>query len=458
MTFDYYQTRYLAAALCVTLYIALCSRIIYREWKKHQQAAKNAAALNASASGVDAWLIVYGSQTGNAEQLAWQTAQALHTANIPAQITSLAQLSANTLQSYKRALFITSTYGEGDPPDNATIFAHKIMGNHYSLNTLQYAVLALGDRQYKNFCGFGRQLDQWLQSQGAQAIYPRIDVSNSDPKALAQWREQLSLLTGTELLTAWQTPTYESWRLAVRQHMNPGSAGNPVYHLELAPPNEQYTPTWQAGDLVQLLPPSDPERPREYSIASIATDKRIHLLIRQERRADGSLGVSSGWLTQYAALNSNVTLRIRPHRNFRLETNIDRPLILIGNGTGLAGLRALLKERTANHKKINWLIFGERNAAFDSYYRDELITWQQQGMLTTDLVFSRDNAQCRYVQDQLRNKATQLKEWIDQGAAIYVCGSLEGMASGVDAALKEIIGAEEVQRLTEEGRYRRDVY
>lgn len=458
MTFDFYQTRYLTAALCVTLYIALCTSIVYREWRKRKQAAKNAASLNTSAAGVDTWLIAYGSQTGNAEQLAWQTAQALHAANIPSQITPLAQLSADTLQKQKRALFITSTYGEGDPPDNATIFAHKIMANHYSLGALQYAVLALGDRQYKNFCGFGRQLDQWLQSQGAQAVYPRIDVSNSDPKALAQWREQLSHLTGTELLLDWQTPSYESWRLAVRQHMNPGSAGNPVYHIELAPPSDQHTPTWQAGDLVQLLPPSDPQRPREYSIASIATDKRIHLLIRQERRADGSLGVSSGWLTQHAALNSNVTLRIRPHRNFRLEENIDRPLILIGNGTGLAGLRALLKERTTHHQQSNWLIFGERNAAFDSYYRDELTAWQQQGMLTADLVFSRDNAQCRYVQDQLRNKATQLKEWVDQGAAIYVCGSLEGMASGVDSALKEIIGTEGVQRLTEAGRYRRDVY
>ena len=458
MNLDAYQTRYLAAALCVTLYISLCTRIIYREWKKRKQAAKNAASLNTATAGVETWLIAYGSQTGNAEQLAWQTAQALHTANIPAQIISLAQLTAEILQNCKRALFITSTYGEGDPPDNATPFAHKIMGNQYALNGLQYAVLALGDRQYKNFCGFGRQLDQWLQNQGAQALYPRIEVSNSDPKALNQWREQLSDLTGIELQPDWQPPEYESWKLALRKHMNPGSAGNPVYHIELAPANDQHALTWQAGDLVQVLPPSDPERPREYSIASIPADGRIHLLIRQERRADGSLGLSSGWLTQQAALNSEITLRVRPHRNFRLEDNINRPLILIGNGTGLAGLRALLKERISQHKYDNWLIFGERNAAFDSYYPDELTAWQQQGMLQANLVFSRDNSQRRYVQDQLRDKATQLREWLDKGAAIYVCGSLEGMAGGVDAALKDIIGEDGLQQLAAEGRYRRDVY
>jgi sulfite reductase (NADPH) flavoprotein alpha-component len=440
------------------LYIALCARIFYREWIKRKESAKTAASFSSAITGADTWLIAYGSQTGNAEQLAWQTAQALHAATIPAQIISLAQLNADTLQNFKRALFITSTYGEGDPPDNATIFSHKVMGNHYSLDALQYAVLALGDRQYKNFCGFGRQLDQWLQAQGAQALYPRIDVSNSDPTALAQWREQLSHITGTELQTDWQEPGYESWQLVLRQHMNPGSAGNPVYHIELAPPDNNHNHTWQAGDLVQVLPPSDPERPREYSIASIPADGRVHLLIRQERHADGSLGISSGWLTQQAALNSSINLRIRPHRNFRLEDNINCPLILIGNGTGLAGLRALLKERIAHHKNANWLIFGERNAAFDRYYQNELTAWQQQGLLEAHLVFSRDDPKRRYVQDHLRDKATQLREWLAQGAAIYVCGSLEGMASGVDAALKEIIGEDAVQQLIEQGRYRRDVY
>ena len=131
---------------------------------------------------------------------------------------------------------------------------------------------------------------------------------------------------------------------------------------------------------------------------------------------------------------------------------------LIGNGTGLAGLRALLKERISQHKYANWLIFGERNAAFDSYYPDELTAWQQQGMLQANLVFSRDNSQRRYVQDQLRDKATQLRAWLDKEAAIYVCGSLEGMAGGVDTALRDIIGNDGLQQLAAEGRYRRDVY
>lgn len=75
-----------------------------------------------------------------------------------------------------------------------------------------------------------------------------------------------------------------------------------------------------------------------------------------------------------------------------------------------------------------------------------------------DLAFSRDQADKVYVQDLLRLQADRLRRWLDDGAALYVCGSLQGMAAGVDAALRELLGGEAVQALMEQGRYRRDVY
>ena len=75
-----------------------------------------------------------------------------------------------------------------------------------------------------------------------------------------------------------------------------------------------------------------------------------------------------------------------------------------------------------------------------------------------DLAFSRDQAQKVYVQDRLRESAEQVRQWLDQGAAIYICGSLQGMAAGVDQALIDMLGAEAVEKLIEQGRYRRDVY
>jgi sulfite reductase (NADPH) flavoprotein alpha-component len=55
-------------------------------------------------------------------------------------------------------------------------------------------------------------------------------------------------------------------------------------------------------------------------------------------------------------------------------------------------------------------------------------------------------------------EAYDVKEWVEQGAVIYVCGSLVGMAGGVDAALTEILGQDQMDQLSAAGRYRRDVY
>ena len=457
--------RALAAGGTVLSYVALCAAT----WRAHRareaRVARAAAALAPAAAGAQPVLVAHASQTGNAEQIAWQTAQALHTAGVPARIASLAELQAGDLAAAERALFIVSTYGEGDPPDAAAPFVHRVMAQAaetpLALAGLHCAVLALGDREYQHYCGFGRTLDGWLRRQGAQAMFERIDVDGGDALALQQWQHQVARLAGTSDLPDWQlAAAFEPWRLVHRRLLNPGSAGGPCFHLELeAPAGAAPGSDWQAGDLVQVLPPGDSERPREYSIASLPSDGRVHLLVRQERHADGTPGLASGWLTERAAVGDEIALRLRAHGNFRLGDNAGRPLILIGNGTGLAGLRAHLKARAAAGQGANWLVFGERHAAHDAYYRDEIDAWQAGGVLErTDLVFSRDQPGKRYVQDRLREQAKTLRDWVARGAALYVCGSLVGMASGVEAALVDVLGRDGVDRLIETGRLRRDVY
>ena len=86
-------------------------------------------------------------------------------------------------------------------------------------------------------------------------------------------------------------------------------------------------------------------------------------------------------------------------------------------------------------------MFGERNAQHDFLYRDEIEAWQAAGVLRRlDMVFSRDQPERLYVQHRLLQAADEVRAWIERGAAIYVCGSLQGMASGVDAALRQIVG------------------
>ena len=207
---------------------------------------------------------------------------------------------------------------------------------------------------------------------------------------------------------------------------------------------------------------------REYSIASIPADGRLQLLVRRMLRSDGTPGLGSSWLCESAAPGDRIQLRVRSNPGFHPPA-AERPLIMIGNGTGIAGLRAHLRARIEAGARRNWLLFGERQQATDFFYEDEIRGWQRDGWLARlDLAFSRDEraldrsprdpSQPQYVQHLLHDATDELHAWADKGACVLVCGSLAGMAPGVDTALRGILGDARVERMRVEGRYRRDIY
>ena len=147
------------------------------------------------------------------------------------------------------------------------------------------------------------------------------------------------------------------------------------------------------------------------------------------------------------------------HENFRLGDNTARPLILIGNGTGLAGLLGLIRARAAAGQAETGCSTASAMPPADFHYRELITQWQRDGVLErADIVFSRDQPERRYVQHQLAASAEEVRRWLRADAAIYVCGSLIGMAAGVDEALLAMLGRSELDGLTPTGRYRRDVY
>jgi sulfite reductase (NADPH) flavoprotein alpha-component len=355
--------RLLAAIGAAAFYGVMCLLIHNREKTKRRKASQFAGDAN---TPPPAWRVVYASQTGTAEEMARLTADTFRLAGVRVQLSTLSELSSATLADSERILFIVSTYGEGDPPDNAAVFAERVMSQILPLDHLHYALLILGDRSYAHFCGFGKQLNGWLNAQGARPLFPAIEADRCEPTAVDAWYQQLSHLAGTDDAPDWQGPSFASWRLAARRHLNPGSQGNEIFHLELEPFGE--LPHWESGDLAQIQVPTD-AHPREYSIASLPGDGRIHLLMRLQHHANGGYGAASGWLTQSLPIGESVPLRLRRHERFQLGNNATRPLILIGNGSGIAGLRGHLKARAIAAAGPNWLLFGERNATYDYHYR-----------------------------------------------------------------------------------------
>ena len=501
------EGRVLAAFLCV---LGWCGFVALVAWRRRTISVEGLAD---TASGIGpSTILAYASQTGFAAELARQTAQSLQSASTRVRLCELGEVDGTMLAGAERVLFIVSTTGEGDAPDAAARFVQQTMSQSLDLSRVHFGLLALGDSDYADFCGFGRSLEHWLRTSGAQALFDPVEVDNGDPSALRHWQHHLSLLTGALDMPDWQRPHYRRWQLVERIQINPGSLGEPCFHLALR--SLEGDATWQAGDLVEVgpqhaagdvlrwlgqtgldgdavvvsddgelplgrllarsqLPPvadvtgaspqavADSVQPlphREYSIASVPADGAIHLLVRQMRREGGQLGLGSAWLTIHAPLETDIAVRIRSHTHFHVPAD-DRPMLLIGNGTGMAGLRALLKARVAAGHRRNWLVFGERQPEHDYHYRDEIERWHTQGMIEQlDLAWSRATHERVYVQDRLRQSAASLRAWVDAGAAIYVCGSLAGMAPGVEAALVDVLGADTVERLRMDGRYRRDVY
>ena len=456
--------------------------------------------------------VVFASQTGFAEQLARQTGQSLCDAGLAMRLDELGTLGVAELQATRRALFVVSTTGDGDPPDAAATFFERCMAQPADLSALHYGLLALGDSDYDDFCGFGHKLQRWLQASGAQALFDPVEVDSEDESALRHWQRRLALVTGGSELPDWQTPRYQRWQLVERHVLNPGSVGEPCFHVALRP--VQGRMSWEAGDLVEIGPchapsavsawlaaqgldgtsmvtvarerlslaallarsrlPSADEVAgldvdavaalaqrlphREYSIASLPGDGALHLLVRQMRGPGGASGLGSSWLTEHVEVGAEVALRVRTNLNFHVPTDA-RPLILIGNGTGMAALHALLAARIAARRPRNWLLFGERQVACDFYYREQIEQWLANAQLErADFAWSRDQPERVYVQQRLREAADDVRQWVDAGAAIYVCGSLAGMAPAVDTVLRDVLGTAQVEQLRAAGRYRRDVY
>lgn len=450
--------RWLWAAAAVALWLMLIAAVVWTRARARRAAGARAAAL-APAEGSDALLVAFASQTGKAEELAWMTASSLSEAGVPARVALLGDLTPEELRAAGRVLIIASTTGEGDAPDAMSWFARKHMTAPADLAGLSYALLALGDRTYADFCGFGRALDSWLQRSGATALFDRVEVDDGDAGAIRHWQHQLGAVTGRAVEADWTPPVYDRWRLVARSHLNPGSPGGEAWLLAFEPVD--HSPAWVAGDIAEIgLPAIGGLAPasREYSVASLPADGRVEFIVRLAIRADGAPGLASGWLIRDLAVGDPVDMRIRTNRGFHGPAP-EAPLILIGNGTGLAGLRPHWRARAGAAHGGTWLMFGERTAAHDAFLDGELQAALASGALTRlDRVFSRDPGDGRYVQDLIEQNTDELAAWIDRGAVLLVCGSLEGMSTGVHAALESALGAERLLTLMEAGRYRRDVY
>ena len=215
--------------------------------------------------------------------------------------------------------------------------------------------------------------------------------------------------------------------------------------------------------------------PRLYSISSAPSryPDEIHLtvaVVRYETNARPREGVCSSYLADRARMNEADLPVFVADSHFGLPADDNVPIIMVGPGTGVAPFRSFVMDRaTRGAKGPNWLFFGDQRKEYDFLYAEEWAAYLASGALTRlDTAFSRDQTAKVYVQDRMREQATELWKWLQQGAYFYVCGDAKRMAKDVDAALHAVVAeqggmtpeaaGEWVKQLKKDGRYQRDVY
>ncbi|KAH7334940.1 riboflavin synthase domain-like protein [Rhizoctonia solani] len=212
-------------------------------------------------------------------------------------------------------------------------------------------------------------------------------------------------------------------------------------------------------------------RPRQFSIASSlnAHPSEIHLCVaivnyRTKLRIPRK-GVCTSWL---ARLEPGTVLKVGLKRGtMRLPGDHEKPIILVGPGTGVAPMRAMIEERVAQGATENMLYFGCRSASSDYHFRSEWEAYQERGALIHRVAASRDQVSWDkkiYVQDLMALDSKEIKQWIvDHKGILYISGSSNQMPAGVRKTVIECLrdecdwsddeSTDYVNRMEAEGRW-----
>ena len=239
----------------------------------------------AGARGATAGLplkVLYGSQTGNAEALAHTVAEHAGAHGLAADIVALDDVVLDEMAQWRRVIVVTSTYGEGEMPDNAQLFWQALQaGTAPRMEGLHYAVLALGDTGYDGFCQAGKLIDMRLEQLGAQRLAERIDCDVDYEAAAEGWLEQaVPALAGvaagegetaaaparpaagaSAVPSAPAAPAYNRKNplaapLAVNRRLSGPDSGKDIRHFEFDLGDSGLN--YEAGDALGVLPLNDP--------------------------------------------------------------------------------------------------------------------------------------------------------------------------------------------------------
>lgn len=515
-------------------------------------------------------IILYATHSGNARFVAEQLNQQLIKLNIGVECVDCAKYNLTRLPYERKVIFIISTQGEGEPPDDAIrLFSYLSSTRKISLNKTFFTVFSLGDETYPLFCKAGDDLEALLVGRGASSFLNNFKVGIDFRKYLVSWFKQI-LKNITE-----SSPTnfVDSLEIDLKEYQDKGPADRKclaevleinklcdwrstkqIVHVSLD--NSVHQLSYQPGDLalvdtnypenyveiitkcfsyslvegyellrdrellrvtlaqinrylakigenvvnisdkklddydwikvLQAYPPQGigkknisftefvellpPKSERLYSISSSPSYHlgEIHLTVRQfSRDTLFGRGLTSG---TFDSDLENLNISIRANEHFRLPEDRQTPLIFISAGSGIAPFRSLVHEVIAQQRENKiWMFFGEQTRHSNFLYQKEWLDWlDQRDQDKCNVSFSRDEISRGYIGKNIIQEGKGLNKLLEDGAAVYLCGSKKTLASSVydsfitifeqQRSMSKEVAEQELKNLISEKRFMRDVY
>lgn len=136
--------------------------------------------------------ILWGSQSGNAANLAGVISESLSATDILNEVHSMGEVEPEEIHNFSHIIIVSSTYGDGEPPDNASEWMSYLkFSDELDLSHLHYAVLGLGDPYYPHFCQCGKDFDLYLSKHGAKPMLQRLDCDRYYEEQYPEWLNSL---------------------------------------------------------------------------------------------------------------------------------------------------------------------------------------------------------------------------------------------------------------------------
>ncbi|MGO3112811.1 MAG: assimilatory sulfite reductase (NADPH) flavoprotein subunit [Staphylococcus saprophyticus] len=221
--------------------------------------------------------VLYGTETGNAEEIAETFETKLKSQNLNVHLWDMDDFPRDSLPEVEHLFIICSTQGVGEPPINALDLYDYLHGDDApQLDQVNFAVLALGDQDFPDFCQAGKDFDHILGQLGANRVADRVDCDFDYEETAEQWiTNMIELLTQASSNTNEETPSVENEDVTIEEPQAPYSKSNPfqaevlkntiltqpeasreVRHLEIS--LEGYREAYEPGDSLVVIPQNDP--------------------------------------------------------------------------------------------------------------------------------------------------------------------------------------------------------